>query len=95
MNISDIQAGQGDIDVVADVVSVTEPRTFQKWGKESRVANAMIKDSTGEIKLSLWNEQIDLVKTGIKIHLTKGYCSEYQGQKQLTTGKFGKLEIVQ
>ncbi len=32
---------------------------------------------------------------GDKVHITNGYVSEFQGEKQLTTGKFGKLEVVE
>ena len=42
----------------------------------------------------MWNEDIDKVKSGDKVKLTNGYVSEWQGELQLTTGKFGKLEVV-
>jgi len=94
MEIKDIQAGQGKIDVVVDIVSVEEPRTFEKFGRQGKVANAVAKDSSGEIKMSLWNEQVDLVKAGMKVHVVNGWCSEFRGEKQLSTGKFGRLEVV-
>ena len=30
----------------------------------------------------------------MKIHITNGWVGEYQGELQLSTGKFGKLEVV-
>jgi len=95
MQVKDIQSGQGKIDIDLEVISVQEPRTFDKFGKSGKVANAKGKDATGEITLSLWNEQTDQVKAGMKIKITNGWCSEYKGEKQLSTGKFGKLEIIQ
>ena len=94
MKISEIQAGQGNIDVTIEVTSVEEPREFEKYGKKLRVANAMAKDDSGEIKLTLWNEDIDNVKEGMTLHITNGYASEFKGEKQLTTGKFGKFEVL-
>lgn len=94
MNIAELQAGQGKIDVSGEIVSVEPPRTFNKFGKEGRVANAVLKDASGEIKLTLWNEQVDQVKQGAKVKITNGYVSEFKGEKQLSTGKFGKLEII-
>ena len=44
--------------------------------------------------LTLWNEQIEKVKIGNKIAITNGYVGEWQGEKQLTTGKFGTLEVI-
>lgn len=94
MNISELQAGQGKIDVTGEITEVGEVRTFNKFGKDGRVANATLKDASGEIKLTLWNEQVDQVKVGSKIKITNGYVSEYKGEKQLSTGKFGTLEVV-
>ncbi|MAF34345.1 DNA-binding protein [Candidatus Woesearchaeota archaeon] len=93
MKISEVQPGQGNIDVEVEVVSLDEPRSFEKFGKQGRVCNATVKDDSGEIKLTLWNDDIDKVKAGMKIKLTNGYCNEFRGESQLTTGKFGKLEI--
>lgn len=94
MAIKDLQARQGQVDLIAEVTEKGDVREFQKFGKTGRVCNAKIKDETGEMALTLWNEQIDKVKVGDKIHIINGYVSEWQGEKQLTTGRFGQLEIV-
>jgi replication factor A1 len=94
MAIKDLKIRQGNVDIVVDVVDVGETREFEKFGRAGRVATAIVKDETGDIKLTLWNEQIDNVKSGDKIHITNGYVSEWQGEPQLTTGKMGKMEVV-
>ncbi len=95
MAISDIEARQGNVEVVGEITEISEPREFSKFGKSGRVANAMLKDVSGTIKLTLWNEQIDKVKVGDKVHIKNGYVNEWQGEKQLTTGKFGTLEVIE
>jgi replication factor A1 len=92
--ISDLKIGQGSVDIEAEVKSVEEPRIFNKFGRELKVMNAVISDDSGEIKLTLWNEDIDKVKVGSKVKITKGFVNEFNGEKQLTAGKFGKLEIL-
>lgn len=94
MKISDITPGQGSINVEVEIISIEEPRTFNKYGRELKVANAMVKDDSGKIKMSFWNEDIAKVKPGMKIKIENGYASEFQGEKQLSTGKYGKFEIV-
>jgi len=94
MAIKDLEPRQGNVDIVAEVIEKGEAREFEKFGRKGRVCNAKIKDETGEMKLTLWNEQIDQVNVGDKVHITNGYVNEFQGEKQLTTGKFGKLEVV-
>jgi replication factor A1 len=93
MNIADLKIGQSKVDVEAEVKEIEEPRTFSKFGREIRVANAVVADDTGAIKLTLWNEDIDKVKPGLKVKITNGYVNEFNGEKQLTSGKFGKLEV--
>lgn len=93
MEIKDLQPRQGSVEVVGEVTEKGEIREFEKFGKAGRVCNAKIKDATGEIKLSLWNEQIEQVNVGDTVHITNGYVNEWQGEMQLTTGKFGKLEV--
>ncbi len=94
MEIKDLQPRQGNVDVVIEVFEKGDVREFEKFGKKGRVCSAKAKDASGDIILSLWNEQIDDVNSGDTVHITNGYVSEFQGEKQLTTGKFGKLEIV-
>jgi replication factor A1 len=95
MNLAELQPKQGKVDVTVDITEMSDARTFNKFGKEGRVCNAKIKDESGEMTLSLWNEQIDMVDVGDKIHITNGYVNEYQGERQLTAGRFGKIEVVE
>ncbi len=95
MEIKDVKPNQGNVDLVAEVVELEEPRSFEKFGKVGKVCNAKLKDVTGEIKLTLWNDDIERVKLGDKVHLENGWCSEYKGERQLSPGKFGKIEVVE
>jgi len=95
MPIKDLQPKQGNVEVEATVVDKGDIREFNKFGKAGRVCNAKIKDSTGTIALTLWNEQIDQIHVGDRIKITNGYVNEWQGELQLTTGKFGKLEVLE
>jgi replication factor A1 len=94
MKISELQAKQGSVDLVAEVSEVSEAKEFSKFGKSGRVATATLKDETGEIRLSLWNEQIDQVKAGSRVHIKNGFVNEWQGDKQLTTGRAGTIEVL-
>lgn len=92
--IKELKPRMGNVDVEVEVVSVAEPREFEKYGKSGKVATARVKDDTGEVDLSLWNEQADEIKAGDKVKIANGYVSEWQGNLQLTAGKFGTLTVV-
>ena len=94
MKIADLKPRQGKVEIEAEVISVDEAREFDKFGRKGKVANAKIKDDSGEISLTLWNDDVDQVKVGDKVKITNGYVNEFQGEKQLTAGRFGKLEVI-
>lgn len=94
MAIKDLEARQGNVDLIMEIVEKSEPREFEKFGNTGRVCNCKGKDETGTITMTLWNDDIDKVTVGNKVHITNGWVSEWQGELQLSTGKFGKLEVV-
>ncbi len=94
MKISELQAGQGKIDIEVEIVSLDEPKEFEKFGNKGKVANAIVKDDSGSIKMSFWNNDIDKIQPGMTIKVTNGYCSEFKGEKQLSTGKFGSFQVL-
>ncbi|RLE39359.1 hypothetical protein DRJ17_01400 [Candidatus Woesearchaeota archaeon] len=94
MAIKDLYPKQGKVDLIAEVIEKGEVREFEKFGQKGRVCNAKIKDQTGEIKLTLWNEDIDRVNVGDTIHIKNGYVSEFQGEMQLSAGKYGSMEVI-
>jgi replication factor A1 len=94
MKISELKAGQGKVDIELKIRSKTEPRTINKYGKVLIVANAVGEDDSGDIKITLWNDDVTKVNAGDKIKISNGYVSEFNGERQLTSGKFGKIEVV-
>ncbi|MBI2110621.1 DNA-binding protein [Candidatus Woesearchaeota archaeon] len=94
MKIADLKVRQGNVEIEGEISDLGEVKTFQKFGKEGKVMSATLKDDSGKIILSLWNDDVDRIKVGDKVKITNGYVSEFQGEKQLTAGRFGKLEIL-
>jgi len=94
MKITDLKVGEGNADIEADVIEMTEPRTFDKFGRILTVSTATLKDESGTVKMSLWNQDIEKVKVGSRIKVTNGFVKEFQGEKQLTAGKLGKIEVL-
>lgn len=93
-NISELNAGQGNVNVEGTIKEKAETRSMNKFGKELRVANAILEDSSGTIKLTLWNDDTARFKEGDRIKIQNGYVGEFQGEKQLTSGKFGSIEKI-
>lgn len=94
MKISELQPKQSNVTIELDIVEKLPVREFQKFGKPGRVCTAIGSDGEKQAKVSLWNEQVDEINTGDRIRLENGYVNEWQGELQLTTGKFGKLLVL-
>jgi len=84
------------VDVEAKVLEVSEPREVQSryTGQRFKVAEAIITDGTGTIKLVLWNDQIDLVNTDDIVRIENGYVKTFRGEIQLNVGRYGKLTVL-
>jgi len=96
MKIKELQNGMKRVEVEAEVVDKSDTRQVQsRYGNETfNVADAIIQDETGNIKLTLWNEQIDQVTVGAKIKIENGYVTSFKAEIQLNVGKYGKLTVL-
>lgn len=94
MNISELQVNQRSVEVEAVVIEISPVKEFSRFGNPGKVASAKIRDDSGEIQLTLWNDQIDLVKPGDKIKIRNAYIKEWQGEKQINIGRFGSVEVI-
>jgi replication factor A1 len=96
MNIKDLRDGMRTVEAEGEVTDISSPREVSlRTGGQARVADATLKDETGSIKLSLWDNQIDLVTKGARIKVTNGYTNQFRGEVQLNIGRYGKLEVLE
>jgi replication factor A1 len=95
MKISELKAGATNVELEGTITEKSDPReVITKYGKRLNVADAVISDDSGSIAISLWEDNINLVNVGDKVKVTNGYVSEFKGNPQLSTGKYGKIEVV-
>ena len=95
LSIRDLQSGMTKIRLKAKVLEISKPNVvFTRYGNSASVANALISDDTGTIKLCLWNEQIDCISVGDTIQLENARASTFKGQQQLNIGRKGSLSNV-
>jgi replication factor A1 len=93
MNIVDLKPGMRGVSISGKIESITEPRTVNlRAGGTAQVADATISDETGSIKLSLWDDQINMVKQGDMVSIENGYTQEFRGENNLNIGRYGKIK---
>ena len=83
------------VNIEGKVERKEEARTVNtKSGGTIDVCNAYLVDESGEIKLTLWADDIAKINDGDTIKITNGYTNTFKGEVSLTKGKFGKLEVI-
>ncbi len=93
MNVTDLKENTPIDEITLTVTDKELPRDVK--GGTLRVCNLKGKDSTGEVKITLWNDDIDRVTVGDTIKITEGWTSSFQDQLQVSNGRRGKLEVLE
>jgi len=94
MKVNELKARSPVPEIELEIVSKGEVREWANDKGSGKVCNCAGKDDTGEITVSLWNEQADQVEEGDNIKIISGWCSEFRGQLQISPGKQGTLEVL-
>ncbi len=74
-----------------------EPRNFtSRDGVTGKVCDAKGRDDDGDlVGVTLWNEEIERVDVNDRIKIVDGWASEWQGNLQVSAGRYGKLEVLE
>jgi len=85
--------GKGNIRfIVASIgeLKIGHKKTGDEWQKQIVV----IKDASGAMNLTLWNETIGQIIDGKSYTLENAYWTEYNDEPQLSLGKYYKLNEI-
>ena len=92
MNIGDLKTGMRNVNVMGKIETLREARTVNlRSGGTAQVADAILSDETGTIKLSLWDDQIQMVGEGDEVSIENGYTQSFRGENSLNIERYGKL----
>ena len=95
VKIKELRDGMKRINIKGTVTEKSDTREVTSRFKDQtyRVSTAIMSDETGTIKLTLWNDQIEMVNVNDIIRIENGYITSFRGEIQLNVGKFGTLII--
>jgi len=97
--IASIRPEMGNVTFIGKVLSVSEIREFPRSdGSLGRVANLTLADETGSVRVALWDETVELVRSGdlkadqcLKL---RGLAKEGYAGTEVTLGRSGGIEEV-
>lgn len=98
--IDEIKDGMNDLTVLGKVLDLGQIKTFsRKDGGEGRVANMTIGDSTGTIRVSLWDDKTELVNeleigASVKIQNAYSKVNNFSQKVEISLGNSSLVEIL-
>jgi DNA/RNA endonuclease YhcR with UshA esterase domain len=98
LEVKNVVPGVRNLNITVRIQRVFEPREFVYKGQKGRVANVMLTDGTGTIRMSLWNEQCDHVeklKPGMGIEIFGAYTKDNQGKPEVRLSRRGGIKLLE
>lgn len=96
--VEDLSLGLSNVNLVGLLLDTDSVRTFDRDdGSEGKVSNLVLGDSTGRIRVTLWDEQAELATAfdvGTTVEVIDGYVKERDGSLELHVGNRGTVEEV-
>lgn len=98
LDIENIIPGMNTVTVTGKVQRIFDTREFETDDGEGKVANVILADETGSIRLSFWNEEVEeliekgKIEQGSVIEIENGYVKkDNRDNLELRLGKSGKV----
>lgn len=96
IKISDIKIDSGNVNFIAKVISIFPIKEFIRGdGTTGRVANILVADETGNVRITLWDDKTDLINEGfIEIGQNLqigGYVKDGYSGPEINIGNNGTL----
>ena len=99
VTISSIVPGMRRVSFIGRVFKISRIVEFGV-GNRGKVVNLFVGDSTGYVKIPLWNEQVNFidqkkVTVGSLVQVINGFAREgIYGEVEVSLGRFGMLKVV-
>jgi replication factor A1 len=95
LHVKDLRNGMKGVNLKAVVLEIAGPvPVVTRFGTYASVANAVVSDDTGKIKLCLWNDQIGSLSVGDAVQIENARISTFKGERQLRIGKNSVLRVA-
>ncbi|SIR88523.1 replication factor A1 [Natronorubrum daqingense] len=93
-----LSLGLSNVNLVGIVLDTGSVRTFDRDdGSEGKVSNLVLGDSTGRVRVTLWDEQAETateIDPSTTVEVVDGYVKDRDGNLELHVGNRGAVEEV-
>lgn len=96
MKLNELRPGMEHIELNVEIVSIGEEREVETYsGLKHTLVEGEVKDETGTMGLTVWNESIselEKVKPGDKAKLINCFITSFKGVLSVNIGRESKIE---
>ncbi|WP_323191525.1 single-stranded DNA binding protein [Halostella sp. PRR32] len=96
--VEDLSLGLSNVNLAGKVLDTESVRTFDRDdGSEGKVANLVLGDSTGKVRVTMWDDMADHadeLSSGNAVEVVDGYVRERDGSLELHVGDRGAVEEI-
>ncbi len=102
LEIKNIVSGMKNVNIIGRVFKISDITNFKTSdGKDGKVVSIFIGDSSGFVRLPLWNDQVKIVeegllKVGSAVQVMNGIAREnIFGDVEISLGKYGSIKEIE
>jgi len=93
--VEELDAEAGEVKITGKIKELPTPRAVSTRYGQKRIVTAVFGDDTGEIDLTLWEEEIDAVEEDAEVRIEDAYVREWADTIQLNISKEGNVQTVE
>jgi len=98
LEIKNIVSGIKNLNLNARILRIFPVREFEYKGRKSRVANVILSDQSGTIRMSLWDTQLDIMEKlqpNQAIKISAAYTRDNNGIPEIRLSRKGGIRILE
>jgi len=93
--VEELSPEDDDVEITGTITELPTPRAVSTRYGQKKITTVTFEDDTGSIDLTLWEEEIDAIEEGVKVHIEGAYVREWAEDIQLNIGRDGNIEQIE
>jgi replication factor A1 len=95
MTVEELNPEADDVEITGTIKRLPTPRAVSTRYGQKKIVTAVFEDETGEIDLTLWEEEIEAIEEGAEVQIEGAYVREWADDIQLNIGRDGDIEQIE
>ncbi len=95
LTVEELSPEDDDVEITGKIAELPTPRAVSTRYGQKRIVTVVFEDDTGQIDLTLWEEEIDAIEEGANVQITGAYVREWADDIQLNIGRDGEIKQVE